>query len=150
MKKIIIAVALMIGMTSCTKEETPTPQPQPATQVDTLDWTLDVKSTQLNVSYKGLHPTTVYMLLGDDDSPIGRMFHYEINGDAFDVLYVWEGDAVVKFIGAMGGHSFTNITPPISATVTLINMCNGPQGTSVSFTLYNHNHQVKGLRGFGS
>ena len=147
----IIAAVMMIGFASCAKDEVPVPKVQPEVQSqDTMAaWTLDVQSTQLGINYQGLRPVRILKTIGEGNEHVGWFLQFQSGGNIFDIHYMIENDAIVYFTGRIGSHTFINATPTTSTVNTLINMCNGPQGASITVTLYDQNHQIKGLRWFG-
>ena len=141
MKKAFVLVSMALAMMSCEKEplvnESELRQ-MPLQQRDSLDWTLDFSTTYNNISVTNLHPYRVQTLLGFNDEPIGRIFRYQTPQYNFTVMYFWatfQGEDI-RITGNLNGHSFI-------MSNCVINVCGGPQGTIMTYTLKNHTGVVK-------
>lgn len=141
MKKALVLVSMALVMMSCEKEplvnESELRQ-MPLQQRDSLDWTLDFSTTYNNVSVTNLHPYRVQTLLGFNDQPIGRTFRYQTPQYSFTVMYFWatfQGEDI-RITGNLNGHTFI-------MSNCMINVCGGPQGTVMTYTLKDHTGAVR-------
>lgn len=126
MRKLILAIAVVIGFTSCEKTEVPvliqdkfvnTTQP-PVVRLLTLDL--------MNVHWVGKSPCNVIAY-----EPEGYRYEFTETNEQYSILFQVDVDGAgqVKWItGRYNGHSFV-------MWQGVVNICGGQQGVPISYSL---------------
>ena len=139
-KEILVLAVAATSLVACSKEETPQPQvveQQPPPR-DSLDWTFDFSTPWDNINLNNLHPYDTKKLLGWHDEQVGTVFYFKTDQHNFSIMYFWytfEGEDI-RVTGNLNGHSFI-------MSDCRFNMCNGPQGTIMTYTLKDHTGAVR-------
>jgi len=139
-KEILVLAVAATSLVACSKEETPQPQvvEQQQPPRDSLDWTFNFSTPWNNINLNNLHPYDTKKLLGWHDEQVGTVFYFKTDQYNFSIMYFWytfEGEDI-RVTGNLNGHSFI-------MSNCRFNMCGGPQGTVMTYTLKDHTGAVR-------
>jgi hypothetical protein len=155
MKKLIIGIVVILGMTACEKSEVAVPttaleqRPSNTTNVvDSMDYTLDFRCDTLGLNVRYCHAYKVLnFTYGQMPTPnliIGKAFFFTdaVSGASFTIIYQWDGTRVIGDVtGRYLGHTFTDLTLQGNGNGA-INMCGWYQGAKYKFRLRNSKGEV--------
>ena len=137
-KEILVLAVAATSLVACSKEETPQPKEQNVEVRDSLDWTFDFSTPWNNINLNNLHPYKILKTNGWHDEQVGNVFYFKTDQYDFTVIYFWntfEGEDI-RVTGNLNGH-------PFIMSNCRFNMCNGPSGVVMTYTLKDYTGAVK-------
>lgn len=144
MKKLILLVAVVIGITSCEKQDyLPKEKVLNAQSEDTLKYNLDWSSTQLGINIKDLKPSSVSKLVDYNSSTREQIVYGEwinfYNADStilIQFVYYYQG-GIKQGTGRINGKSFI-----LNVENNTINICNSYQNVEVVYDLFSDEEDI--------
>jgi hypothetical protein len=147
MKKLILIIGVVIGLSSCEKEVYVLPnssnQSVNSVYTSTLNYNLDWSSTQLGISLKDLKPSSINKLVDYNSSTREEIIYGEranfYNADSTILIqFVYEfGKGITHGTGSINGKPFI-----LNLESSTINICNSYQNVAVVFDLFSGEEDI--------
>ena len=147
MKKLILIIAVVIGLSSCEKEvylpNNSSSQNTNSVYTSTLNYNLDWSSQQLGISLKDLKPSGITKLVNYNSSTREEIIYGEKasfqNADSTILIqFVYEfGKGITSGTGIINGKTFI-----LNIENSTINICNSYQNVAVVFDLFSGEEDI--------